>query len=259
MMISVALCTYNGEAFLIEQLQSIFDQTMKVDEIVVCDDRSSDNTVNIIKEFDLKYPGIIQLYINEKTLGSKYNFEKAISLTKGDYIFLSDQDDIWLLYKVERMIEQFSFNRNAQLFFTNGELIDEKGNDLNVTLWDKWGFTFALREQWRNNEYAYNDLFINNNKVTGATVALKKELKKDILPFQLPEGYWHDAWMALHAAKKDGLYFIEELLIKYRIHPGQLVGVGNGKIFNANNVNNTFYNRQKRRVLNLINKFKRFK
>ena len=78
MIISVALCTYNGEAFLREQIQSIFDQSRKVDEIIVCDDRSNDDTIKIIKEFDFKYAGIIQLHINQKNLGSKYNFEKAI-------------------------------------------------------------------------------------------------------------------------------------------------------------------------------------
>jgi len=258
MTISVALCTYNGSAFLGEQLQSIFDQGRKVDEIIICDDISNDGTIKIIKEFDFKYPGIIKLHINQKNLGSKYNFEKAISLTTGDYILLSDQDDIWIPSKVETIINHFERNKDIQLVFSNGDLIDEYGKDLNSTLWDKWDFNSTLREQWRNNGNAYNDLFTNKNKVTGATVALKEELKKDILPFKLPEGYWHDAWMALHAAKNNGLYFIEESLIKYRIHPGQLVGVGNGKIFNTSDSNTGFYIKQKRRILNLINKFDSF-
>ncbi len=258
MKISVALCTYNGGSFLTEQLQSLFDQSLKINEIVICDDRSTDNTIKIIKEFDFKYPGIIQLHINQKKLGSKYNFEKAISLTSGDYIFLSDQDDIWIPSKVERVIDQFSKKKNIQLIFSNGDLIDEYGIALNSTLWDEWGFNTAQRELWKDNKHAYSDLSVNNNRVTGATIVFKKELKEDILPFKLQEGYWHDAWIAWHAAKNGGLYFIEEPLIKYRVHSGQLVGIGNGLIFSNGDERVTFYILQKRRALNLLRKFKLF-
>ena len=87
MRISVALCTYNGGLFLEEQLDSIFTQTLPVDEVIICDDCSNDNTVEIIQKYMVKYPSVIQLYINEKQLKTIKNFEKAISLTTADYIF----------------------------------------------------------------------------------------------------------------------------------------------------------------------------
>ena len=101
-MISVAIATYNGQEFIKEQLLSILNQTMPVDEIVICDDQSSDDTVRIIQELLCDK---IYLYQNEKNLGNKLNFKKAPSYCKGDYIFLCDQDDIWKPNKVQTMIE----------------------------------------------------------------------------------------------------------------------------------------------------------
>ena len=97
-MISVAMTTCNGEKYVRKQLDSIMNQSMQVDEIVICDDCSHDRTVEIVKE----YP--VQLFVNETNLGFKQNFRKAMELCHGDYIFLCDQDDIWELNKVEKMI-----------------------------------------------------------------------------------------------------------------------------------------------------------
>lgn len=225
MILSVALCTCNGEKFLREQLNSILDQTLAVDEIFICDDASTDNTKNILKSYQQKYPDIIKIHFNEKSLGTIKNFEKAISLTHGELIFLSDQDDIWYENKVSVMTSFFKKHLHCKLLFTNGLLVDEKSNSLNTTLWDKWGFNKPKRQSWKNNNKAFNDLLENDNKITGATVCFHKSLKKFILPIEVPLGYWHDAWLGLHAAAQKGLYYIDENLIKYRIHHGQQVGI----------------------------------
>ena len=112
---SVALCTYNGQSFLSEQLNSILNQTHPVDEIIICDDCSTDQTIEIIKYFKDKFPNLIQLFENENSLGTIKNFEKAISLTKGDLIFLSDQDDIWFSSKVNEMVTFFDKNTKCKL------------------------------------------------------------------------------------------------------------------------------------------------
>ena len=88
MKISVALCTYNGEKFLKEQINSILQQSIHVDEIVICDDCSIDSTKEILDEFLQDFPNIFKIYINEINLRSNKNFEKAIKLCSGDFIFL---------------------------------------------------------------------------------------------------------------------------------------------------------------------------
>ena len=101
--ISVAMTTYNGGRFLEEQLESIFHQTMLPSEVVVIDDGSNDNTISILdnysKSHNLKY------YVNAEHLGINKNFEKAIRMTSGDIVFISDQDDVWLKNKIGVMVE----------------------------------------------------------------------------------------------------------------------------------------------------------
>ncbi len=97
-MISVSLCTYNGEQYIREQLQSIFNQSMPVDEVVIGDDGSSDATLSIINTFKEKYP--IRVLESGQKLGTIRNFLRTIFECTGDIIFLSDQDDIWVPCKV---------------------------------------------------------------------------------------------------------------------------------------------------------------
>ena len=104
MKLSVALCTYNGEKFIAEQLESIARQTVLPDELIICDDRSADQTVQILHEFANKAPFPVSIYHNETTLGVIRNFEQAISLCKGEYIALADQDDVWLPEKIEKSL-----------------------------------------------------------------------------------------------------------------------------------------------------------
>jgi glycosyltransferase involved in cell wall biosynthesis len=231
--ISVALCTYNGGAFLREQLDSIFNQTVAADEIVVCDDCSTDDTVEIIEEYRARRGGTIKLHKNGANLGGVKNFEQCIGLCKGDIIFLSDQDDAWYPFKIELLLRDFEKNKQALLIFSDGDLIDEAGKPLHSTLWKKWNFTKEMRERWRDNELAFDDLARNINRVTGATLAMRSALKEHIFPFRSNVHYWHDAWLALYAAKYHGLFFIEQSTIQYRIHTKQLVGIGNGSTFDG--------------------------
>jgi len=93
-LISIALCTYNGEAYLSDQLASIVKQTQQPDELIACDDGSTDNTLQILDQFSGEAPFPVRVYLNQQRLGPTKNFEKAISLCSGDFIFLSDQDDV---------------------------------------------------------------------------------------------------------------------------------------------------------------------
>ncbi|WP_316796712.1 glycosyltransferase family 2 protein [Pedobacter agri] len=225
MKITVILCTFNGVKYLEEQILSILNQTKKVNKIQIFDDQSDDNTVEIISKFADKYPHIIYFHQNERRLGTKKNFELGIKLCESDIFFLADQDDIWEANKVEIIIDFFNKNPNALLVFTNATLIDKDGHLLDGLLWEKWNFTHRLKNRWKNNFFAFNDLIMNNNKVTGATVAFRHKLKISALPFYLPYGYWHDAWLALHAAGNNGLFFLDSCLVKYRLHTEQQIGI----------------------------------
>ncbi len=223
MKISVALCTYNGSIYLKDQLHSIVNQTLIVDEIIICDDNSTDNTIGIIIEFQEKYPNKITLYRNDINLKVNKNFEKAITLCTGDYIFLCDQDDIWVNNKVETMISIFDKNPEYEGIFSDGNLINEFGEIFTKkSLWENVLFF----EKNINNQV---DLFyyIANirNMVTGATLCIKKEVKQFIFPFPKEDIIYHDEWIALLLAFRKKLSFSNEKLISYRIHSMQQIGV----------------------------------
>ena len=134
---SVALCTYNGDKYLSEQLDSILNQSIQVDEIVICDDKSTDGTHDIINQYYSKYPNIVKFYLNETNLRSVKNFEKAISLCTGDIIFLSDQDDSWLPEKVAEMTSYFDLNPTISVLATNANCMDENSELIDkFTVWD---------------------------------------------------------------------------------------------------------------------------
>ncbi len=224
MKISVALCTYNGEKYLDVQLQSILDQTLAVHEIIVCDDCSTDKTAEILEKYK-QSDSRFKIYKNKTNIGTIGNFEKAISLCSGDYIFLSDQDDIWRPAKVKVMIDFFEKNKTCLALFTNGNLIDAENNQLGATLWSKWNFNTKNQCRWLNNTNAMIDLIQNINYVTGAAMAFSSKLKPEIFPVETPVLYWHDAWIAMHAAYHNGLFYLNENTIDYRIHENQLIGV----------------------------------
>lgn len=226
MKLSVAMCTYNGEHYLKEQIDSILNQTIEVHEIIVCDDNSTDTTFAILKEYETNYPSLFTIIKNEESLGTIKNFEKAISLTSGDLIFLSDQDDVWYVNKVETMLSFYKQNKACKLLFSDGDLVDETGTFLNSTLWKKWDFDASTQKKWKNNNYVFFELLENRNRITGATVSFCKSLK-DNLPIIGYPFFYHDAFLGLHAAAQDGLFFLNQTLIQYRVHDKQQVGVAN--------------------------------
>jgi glycosyltransferase involved in cell wall biosynthesis len=226
MKISVAICTFSGEKFVFEQLQSILNQSRKVDEVIIVDDCSLDNTIGILESIIENSVIPIRLLKNDINIGAIKSFEKCIGYCSGDIIFLSDQDDIWLPNKVDRFLKFFEANGTVLALFSNAELIDEKNNLLNYTLWEKWSFNRELRIRWRDNKFIFSELLENRNKITGATAAFRSGLKPLLLPFEMPFGYWHDSWLGLIASGLNGLGFIEESTMLYRIHPHQQVGIG---------------------------------
>lgn len=222
MKISVAFIIYNGARYMRTQLDSILAQTHKVDEIIVCDDASSDNTKEILEEYKNKHPDLFFLHYNKKNLGPTKNIEKAIQACTGDIILLADQDDYWEANKVETIIKWFEANPTMNGVFTNGSLMNSKAEfDNNYTLWDVMSFPYKAIKNGEDLK-----LYINTveNSVTGATMAIRNNLAFLKKPFPVIKHLIHDRWLAINLAENNSLGILDEKLILYRIHSAQAIG-----------------------------------
>jgi glycosyltransferase involved in cell wall biosynthesis len=222
MKLSVALCTFNGEKYLLEQLESISAQTRQPDEVVICDDRSSDKTVEIIGSFAEDTAVPVRLEINERTLGSTRNFEQAIRLCSGDVIALSDQDDIWLPEKLRQFEGIFARDPGVGLVFTDAELVDKDMKSLSSNLWD---FTLSKKDRRAMEEGRAFEVLVQRYVVTGATMAFRSNFVDLILPIPVNSAFVHDAWIALVISAAAKVVALPKRLIKYRQHGKQQLGV----------------------------------
>lgn len=219
--ISVAMCTYNGAKYVAEQLNSILNQTYPVDEIVVGDDGSTDDTIEIVKNI-LKSSKIEYLIIqNKMNLGYRKNFENVIANTNGDIIFLSDQDDVWVKEKVEILVNDLERDKNHLLVFSDAYLVDSKLNRKPESLWESVCYT-----KNKENFTSWTELFCSGYYITGATVAFRKELFEKAYPFS--DIWHHDGWLAIFAAMYGNVYEEKEKLILYRQHENNQIGAVTG-------------------------------
>jgi Glycosyl transferase family 2 len=216
------MCTYNGADFLSEQLESIVAQSRRPDEIVICDDGSTDETQALLKEFAAVSPVPVSLHINENNLGTIKNFERAISLCTGEVIALSDQDDVWHQDKLQLIEETFRNAPTAGLVFSDAEIVDENLKPLNRRMWDEVGFDTHKRKLVGLGRAL--EVLVTGWTVTGATMAFRSRFVNLSLP--IPEGIAmiHDGWIALTVASVAGVAMIEAPLIKYRQHGRQQIG-----------------------------------
>jgi glycosyltransferase involved in cell wall biosynthesis len=217
--ISIALCTYNGAAYLPEQLASFTRQTRLPDELIVCDDASSDATRDIVAHFASRAPFPVRLVANPRNLRSTKNFEQAITLCTGDMICLSDQDDSWEGDKIERIEAFFSQQRDAAFVFSNASLVDQSLAALGDSLWK--AVDFSRTEQQRFPRDGFRTL-LRWNRVTGATMAFPARLRPLFLP--IPANWVHDAWIALVLAAVSSGFPLDAQLIRYRQHTSQQIG-----------------------------------
>ena len=227
MNISIAMCTYNGADFVSDQLASIITQSRPPDEIVVCDDGSTDETQALLKQFAATSPVPISLHFNEQNLGSVKNFEKAISLCTGDIIALSDQDDVWRADKLKLIDDAFSKAPKAGLVFSDAEIVDENLHSLEKRMWNEVGFDAHKRKLVRSGRAL--EVLITGWTVTGATMAFRSEFVKLSLPVPNGIAMIHDGWIALTVAAVAEVVMIEEPLIKYRQHGKQQIGAPSRK------------------------------
>jgi glycosyltransferase involved in cell wall biosynthesis len=218
--ISIAMCTYNGAHFLREQLYSFLRQTLLPDELVICDDHSQDNTIDIIKEFTSQASFPVHLFINNKNIGFAKNFEKAVLLCSGDIIFFSDQDDVWLSDKIEKIYKVFLNNIEIGFVFSDAFIVNANLHNLRYSLWD----IYSINKN-RSNIYLrhqFTPFFFIHTAIAGCTTAIRSNLCKRLLP--LPDSWAHDEWFPFAASITMGVASLCDKLIKFRQHPDQLYG-----------------------------------
>ena len=242
--VSVALCTFNGERFLQQQLDSLAAQSILPDELIICDDASSDNTIGIAEKFSLNSKFKTRIIKNPINLGYVKNFEKAISLCNENIIFLCDQDDVWARDKIQQVVSIFNSESTVGLVFHGYKKIDSLGFNYHdaeeLFGYDKLSST-QLAEEVLNN--SINVFLVPKPRAwCGCMMAFRHDFKDVIVPIFPGKG--HDDWILKVVAPLSEVRFISSPLIEYRIHEG-----------NSNN----FEVKKKTYIIHLHRLLKRFK
>lgn len=222
---SVALCTYNGALYIQEQIESILNQTLPVDEIVVCDDGSADNTVSIIQQIAKAVPEKIRLIRNNTNIGLCANFMKAISLCKGDIVFLSDQDDIWYNNKVEKLTHYLTQHPKIDLVFSDATLMGGHFNGQKMS--DNLNFPKENRKMFFAG-LAF-ELSLYQVYALGASMAVRKRLIDQIIQ-KKPILNSHDHFLQFEASARNAIAYLDEPLYNYRIHSEQTSNAGENMV-----------------------------
>jgi glycosyltransferase involved in cell wall biosynthesis len=210
-LVSIAMCTYNGEKFIKEQLDSILNQTYQNLEIIITDDSSTDNTVKIIQEYQKKDTRIV-LHQNEQNLGFIKNFEKSISLCNGEYIALADQDDIWKTQKIELFLKEIKTN---VLIYSDAIIIDKNSNEVGHEL---------IRPGRSLIDGTCNKALFLTNVISGNTLMFKTILRKHILPIPKDISY-HDIWIGFVASTYGSITYTQNSMTYYRRYSEQVTNV----------------------------------
>lgn len=210
-MISVCMATYNGERFIKEQIDSILPQLSKDDELIISDDGSTDRTLEIIASYKderinvfhhKKNPEYAKIKHSRNFYYATSNFENALKQAKGDYIFLSDQDDVWMPNKVQKMIPKL---KEFDCVMSNYNIIDASGRIISTMVFDN----LKLK-----NSYLFN---LIKTPFLGCLIGFNQEVLNRILPFP-KKLISHDLWIGCIACKKFNMTFINEALVAHRKH-----------------------------------------
>jgi len=227
------MCTCDGESFLADQLDSLLRQTRPPDELVIVDDRSTDGTVSIAREYAARAPFQVRVEMNDPRLGIARNFERAIGLSSGDVVVLSDQDDVWLPRKMERVMAMFETSSNPGLVISNAQIVDD---DLRPLGGDVLSYFSGDLLADPSSPMVFEHLIRSGNIFPGMTMAFASVQRALLLPFPSfvgdgRRGRWlHDGWISVALCGSAPFRVVKEITALYRQHPGQYLGVqGDGR------------------------------
>ncbi len=214
MRLSVAIATYNGAEYVEEQLKSIMNQSRPVDEVIICDDQSTDNTVEVVQGF-IERNGLApawRIEVNPKNLGYASNFMGAVKKTTGDLIFFCDQDDIWVDDRIKDMEQIMLENKDIQLLGSEFEPFVSSEDAPSVPKWEL--------KQFKNDkslvklEYKPENIFIG---CQGCTMCVRRSFIDETMGYWF-EGWAHDEYVWKLALCKGGLYMYHAYTLKRRLH-----------------------------------------
>lgn len=211
--ISVAMTVYNGERYLKKQLISIFNQTIKPDELIVCDDGSTDNSKKIFDSFVDSYQlhGKWKYIINEKNKGFSRNFLDCAMMCTGDIIFFSDQDDIWLAHKIRKMVNVFYNNPVAKVVCCSYNVINDQDTIVKTHI-NLMGSNSKRIERMNFEQQ------VRRVKSPGLCLAFKKECLQDVYKAVQQFGCDYDLPFGLIYSAKRSFYYLHEQLVMHRVH-----------------------------------------
>lgn len=208
-LVSVAIATYNGERYLQQQLDSIYQQTYKNVEVVVTDDCSQDHTVEILERYRKKCG--LKYSVNDVNLGYAKNFERAASLCSGDYIAFCDQDDIFLPEKIETLVREIG---EYSLIYSDATLIDGDGAEFAQSYMRYVNFPMLAGKPFKE--------LVFSCFIRGFQMLFTRDLLQAALP--MPDRVTHDDWFTILAAKRDGIRYLDRPLVQYRQHGRNVTG-----------------------------------
>ena len=221
--ITIALCTYQGAQYLSQQLHSLLAQQRLPNEIVVFDDASKDDTWELLRSFASNAATLnvhVVLHRNPTNIGYVANFTQALLATRGDLIFLCDQDDVWHADKISSFADEFERRPDLLMLHSDADLVDKEGLSLNCTLFGALKVSHEELNAVHRGE-AFKVL-LKNNIVTGATMAVRRSVIAN--GFAVPNGWIHDEWLAVVAATQGCVDCLETATIDYRQHGNNQVG-----------------------------------
>jgi len=220
MRLSVALCTYNGAAYLPSQLESIAAQERLPDELVATDDCSTDDTLEILEAFAATAPFPVRISRNVANLGFAQNFARAISLCDGDLIALCDQDDVWMPARLGATEAVLAEDADVGLVCSDAELVDADLRPTGETLLGRLGLKPAERELLGGDRGV--EVLLHRNVAMGASTTFRSRIRAAILP--IPPGWHHDWWVSFVVALQAHVALLDEKLLAYRQHGANALG-----------------------------------
>ncbi len=221
MKLSIAMATYNGEKYIEEQILSFANQIRPPDELVVCDDQSSDRTLEIVNGLRERVSFPIHAVRNHDRLGYIHNFSKAVQLCTGDIVFLSDQDDVWDRRKLKEHEDVYLRDESIVLVFNDLQVVDTELKPLGTTMFRLVDLDDRLLEEIEGERAMF--VLTKRTRVSGCAVSFRAGIWKHVLP--VPENFYHDEWVAMIAAMMGRIKAIREPLNLYRQHSSQTLGV----------------------------------
>ncbi|RJF47247.1 glycosyltransferase family 2 protein [Pediococcus acidilactici] len=231
--IAVIMSTYNGEKFVEEQITSILKQRIKDDydlNVYIRDDGSKDKTLDILKKIAFKNEKV-HILNTKKNVGVRLSFFELLKHVEADYYFFADQDDVWNIDKIEKILDVFESTNSKDLVgvYSDLELVDSNLNDL--------GYSMMENQGWSYEEDRSFSFLIFHYRITGASFAINKTVRDFVIGYSnttFEDINMHDSFIALLIAACNGLYFIPEKLVKYRQHSGNVIGAYSKKTSKIN-------------------------